>query len=80
MTLESLALHPLFFAGFIFLCYKSRKRLSETLYFFNLGFLVVASIVYFVLRLNKENIGYVLLLYGIIPLAQMVFLKKNPSE
>lgn len=80
MTLESLALHPLFFAGFIFLCYKSRKRLSETLYFFNLVFLFIASIAYFVLRLNEENVGYVLLLYGIIPLAQMVFLKKKPSD
>jgi hypothetical protein len=80
MTLESLALHPLFFTGFIFLCYKSRKRLSETLYFFNLSFLVVASIAYFVLRSNEENIGYVLLLYGIIPLAQMAFIKKRPSD
>ena len=77
MNLESLALHPLFFAGFIFLCYKSRKRLSETSYFLNLGFLSIASIVYLFIRLREENVGYVLLLYGIIPLAQMAFLKKR---
>ena len=77
MTLETLALEPLFFIGFIFLCYKSRKQLSKPLYFFNLSLLTIASIAYFVLRLNEEKIGYVMLLYGIVPLMQMIFLKKK---
>lgn len=78
MTFEELALSPVFFAAFLFLGYKRKKELSKRIYIINLIFLSLCSIAYFILRLDERNVGYVLLLYGAMPLGQMVFLKKGP--
>lgn len=76
MTLEALALNPFFFAVFFFLGYKRKRELSKRKYNINIIFLSLCSIAYFILRLDESNVGYVLLLYGIMPLGQMLFVEK----